>query len=417
MGARARRLWIQEWKEDERSGKGSLTYGNKDMYVGTWAKGMREGDGKLLWSTGAWYQGQFKKDLMHGVGTLQNENQDKYEGDFFEGKKHGKGRWTPAGGATRAGYWCMDEEMVGKSDEEAQQMIREALSKANKALPSTSHSDELAAKLLHRTARNEVRRFRLAQHEFVFSALTSGRQATARPLRVPRPCVDSPAKIESQCCLCAAGGAAAECHALNDVCRCAQALANEEKQQQHASAAEAQMKISASAPAQPAPPQDKPPPTDKAVADLQVGTPSASAGVSPSQPAQEAAQNDDGKAQQDSAQRRPMGQSADPEALKPAGPEARRGVPPSGGASQAAVASSNDKRAAAGGAKQEQESSGAAGAGSSKPASKTASISQAKPPTRPQRTGASMSTNDTLKAVSDKLAVWQASGGSLSYDD
>jgi hypothetical protein len=151
----------QEWKDDERSGKGSLTYGNKDMYVGTWAKGMREGEGKLLWSTGAWYQGQFKKDRMHGVGTLQTEQQDKYQGDFFEGKRHGKGTWTPARGVARAGYWCMDEEVVGKSDDEAQQMIREAVSKANKPLAASSQTDELAAKLLRRNTRNEVRPPRL----------------------------------------------------------------------------------------------------------------------------------------------------------------------------------------------------------------------------------------------------------------
>jgi hypothetical protein len=175
---------VQEWKDDERSGKGSLTYGNKDMYIGTWVKGMREGDGKLCWATGAWYQGQFKKDLMHGAGILQNENQDRYDGEFFDGKRHGKGTWTPAGGAPRAGYWCMDEEVVGKSEDEALQMISEGVSKANKPVPASSHSDELAAKLSHRNARNEVRPAQLASH------VRCLRMRAPRRCHTPRPRLD-----------------------------------------------------------------------------------------------------------------------------------------------------------------------------------------------------------------------------------
>ncbi len=31
-------FYLGEWNDDCRSGKGSLTYGNKDMYVGAWAR-------------------------------------------------------------------------------------------------------------------------------------------------------------------------------------------------------------------------------------------------------------------------------------------------------------------------------------------------------------------------------------------
>ena len=119
-------FYLGEWKDDERSGKGSLTYGNKDMYVGTWLKGMREGKGKLLWASGSWYDGQFKKDEMHGEGVMQFQNQDRYEGQFFEGKMHGKGMFTSAGKSPRTGYWCMDEELVGKTEDEALLIIRES---------------------------------------------------------------------------------------------------------------------------------------------------------------------------------------------------------------------------------------------------------------------------------------------------
>ena len=97
------------------------------MYVGSWVKGMREGEGKLLWASGAWYQGGFRNDEMHGSGTLQKQNQDKYQGEFFAGKFHGRGYFTPAGGVSHMGYWCMGEEVVGKSEAEARRIINEAL--------------------------------------------------------------------------------------------------------------------------------------------------------------------------------------------------------------------------------------------------------------------------------------------------
>ena len=120
-------FYLGEWADDQPNGKGSLTYGSKDMYVGSWVKGMREGEGKLLWASGAWYQGEFRNDEMHGSGTLQKQNQDKYQGEFFAGKFHGRGSFTPAGGVSRMGYWCMGEEVVGKSEAEARRIINEAL--------------------------------------------------------------------------------------------------------------------------------------------------------------------------------------------------------------------------------------------------------------------------------------------------
>ena len=43
-------------QEDQPWGKGSMTYANKDMYVGSWVCGVRDGEGKLVWADGAWYQ-------------------------------------------------------------------------------------------------------------------------------------------------------------------------------------------------------------------------------------------------------------------------------------------------------------------------------------------------------------------------
>jgi len=151
-------FYLGEWKDDEQAGKGSLTYGNKDMYVGTWSKGLREGDGKLLWSTGAWYQGQFQKDQLHGKGTLQKGNLDKFEGEFYEGQMHGKGTMYPSAEPARTGYWCLGEELVDKTPEEAQAMLRDTIGKGAKgpSVPKNAASNELAAKLQHHTARNEV---------------------------------------------------------------------------------------------------------------------------------------------------------------------------------------------------------------------------------------------------------------------
>ena len=233
--------------------------------------------------------------------------------------------------------------------------------------------------------------------------------------------VPEPTSLRERWCARRARAAIADCAkpAATDKQARAQALANEHAQQQEGGAADGARRSAADSGAvvggaankqggtgaaagmaalsQPPPPQDKSPPKGSAqVADLQMATPGASADTSPSQPAP---RRDDPQAE-DSAhppQRPPV---TAPDASKPPGPDDRRGVPAAPAASM--VASAGQK---------------GSGAGAPTTSKKAASISEAKPPTRPQCSGASMSTNDTLKMVSDKLAAWQASGASLNYGD
>ena len=90
-----------------REGKGVFHF-SKDSptksYDGLWKEDKRSGQGTLIWSEGSQYIGQFENNQTHGYGILANQNSlEKFEGMWKEGKRHGKGIQNYSTGATYVG--------------------------------------------------------------------------------------------------------------------------------------------------------------------------------------------------------------------------------------------------------------------------------------------------------------------------
>lgn len=52
------------------------------MYIGEFKDGVKSGKGRLVCSDGSVYTGQILNDLPHGTGELEYVNKDRYVGNF-----------------------------------------------------------------------------------------------------------------------------------------------------------------------------------------------------------------------------------------------------------------------------------------------------------------------------------------------
>jgi hypothetical protein len=127
-----------EWKEDERSGNGTfiwktgkkyvgnflndlyhghgvLTYPEDDKferasYDGEWKEDKKSGNGTMIWKSGQKYVGAWSNDLYHGHGILTYPKDDKFErasfdGEWKENKKSGNGTIIWKSGQKYVGEW------------------------------------------------------------------------------------------------------------------------------------------------------------------------------------------------------------------------------------------------------------------------------------------------------------------------
>ncbi len=81
-----------------------MTYANGDVYVGEWTNDFRHGKGKHTLVSGEVYDGQWVNNFRHGKGKITFANQNVYEGDFVLGIQHGKGKETLADGSSLGRY-------------------------------------------------------------------------------------------------------------------------------------------------------------------------------------------------------------------------------------------------------------------------------------------------------------------------
>ncbi len=86
--------YVGEWKDSNRHGKGTYTYG----------KGENQPDK---------YIGEFKEDYAHGQGSCTWANGEKYVGEYKNGNRHGKGTYTYTDGTVFKGIWRNDEIIEG----------------------------------------------------------------------------------------------------------------------------------------------------------------------------------------------------------------------------------------------------------------------------------------------------------------
>ena len=85
------RKYKGEFKNNEITGKGVLTYENNQTYQGQLLNGKKEGKGVYTWPDGSVFIGEYKNDIKIGEGTFKMPNGIIFKGKFVKGKPDGKG--------------------------------------------------------------------------------------------------------------------------------------------------------------------------------------------------------------------------------------------------------------------------------------------------------------------------------------
>lgn len=97
------------WKAGMLHYKGRMVLGNGDVYEGEVAQGKREGRGKLTsQESGSEYEGQWKGDRKEGIGVERFENGSRYTGSFVRGAKQGRGVFEWSDGSRYEGDFFND---------------------------------------------------------------------------------------------------------------------------------------------------------------------------------------------------------------------------------------------------------------------------------------------------------------------
>ena len=114
-------IYVGDWDEGIRSGRGSYWNGDGKLYIGQWSGDKRDGHGSYFFGLPRWeenehseywlsqntenYTGKFVNDHYQGEGTYRWPNGQRYEGKFFASKKHGPGTFFYATGTRRNQVW------------------------------------------------------------------------------------------------------------------------------------------------------------------------------------------------------------------------------------------------------------------------------------------------------------------------
>lgn len=84
----------------KRSGNGTMTFANGDVYIGMWKNDqMNDFEGLYTYSNGNQYKGSFRHSVnskfgvFHGSGTLTVKDLGELIGSFEENMVHGPGRF------------------------------------------------------------------------------------------------------------------------------------------------------------------------------------------------------------------------------------------------------------------------------------------------------------------------------------
>ena len=75
-------MYVGEFKDGKRNGKGKLTSPYGEKYEGKWKEGEYHGKGTYIWSDGSKYVGEYKNGEYHGLGTFTWSDGHKYEDSF-----------------------------------------------------------------------------------------------------------------------------------------------------------------------------------------------------------------------------------------------------------------------------------------------------------------------------------------------
>ena len=84
-------LYEGEISDGKKEGYGKCTSKNGEIYIGQWKDNQKKGKGTLLKDNKIIYEGDFDFDTPDGFGKSYYENGNYFIGQFIDGKKHGKG--------------------------------------------------------------------------------------------------------------------------------------------------------------------------------------------------------------------------------------------------------------------------------------------------------------------------------------
>jgi hypothetical protein len=84
---------------------GTLTFPDREKYVGEWRDGKRNGQGTNIYASGEKYVGEWRDDKRSGQGTNIYASGETYVGEYKDSKKNGQGTYTFANGTVKEGIW------------------------------------------------------------------------------------------------------------------------------------------------------------------------------------------------------------------------------------------------------------------------------------------------------------------------
>ena len=88
-------IYVGEFKNDEIDGYGKFTYySTGDTYEGEVHNAQKVGYGKYSYYEGTVYEGNYENDMPNGYGKLTFYDGSVYEGNFINGARQGKGKYT-----------------------------------------------------------------------------------------------------------------------------------------------------------------------------------------------------------------------------------------------------------------------------------------------------------------------------------
>jgi len=86
--------YIGEFRDNKRSGQGTLTFTNGDKYVGEWSDGKENGHGTYTFVGGDKNVGDWRDSKRNGRGTQTYSDGSSYVGEFRGDKRNGQGALT-----------------------------------------------------------------------------------------------------------------------------------------------------------------------------------------------------------------------------------------------------------------------------------------------------------------------------------
>ncbi|EGR33581.1 protein kinase domain protein [Ichthyophthirius multifiliis] len=108
-------IYIGQWQNGNRHGRGKQLWVDGSIYEGYWKENMAQGKGRLIHSYGDAYIGQWSYDKANGIGVYLHVDQAKYEGEWLDDKQNGTGTETwPDGAVYKGDYLNGKKDGYGK---------------------------------------------------------------------------------------------------------------------------------------------------------------------------------------------------------------------------------------------------------------------------------------------------------------